>query len=63
MVLVETLERWEAAGGHWRVLERAGGVATVGLCSCDGGEEMHRVRGPESADLIGFLGGRADSTA
>lgn len=37
------LERWIAAGGHWTVLADHGDHVSVGLFTCDGGEEMGRV--------------------
>jgi len=40
---VETLRRWEAFGGVWRVAYRDGSLVTLSLCRCDGGEEVERV--------------------
>jgi hypothetical protein len=40
---IEELRRWQDAGGHCRVLGRSGEEATVGLFTCDGGEEMGQV--------------------
>ncbi|WP_200954444.1 MULTISPECIES: hypothetical protein [unclassified Nocardioides] len=37
------LDRWIASGGHWAVLSEHGERLTVGLFTCDGGEEMERV--------------------
>lgn len=37
------LDRWIASGGHWAVLAESGERLTVGLFTCDGGEEMERV--------------------
>lgn len=37
------LERWIASGGHWKVLTEGDRLVTVGLFSCDGGQEMERV--------------------
>jgi hypothetical protein len=39
---VAALLRWELAGGQWRVLEQHSGEVTIGLFSCDAGEEMDR---------------------
>ncbi|MEP6814576.1 MAG: hypothetical protein ABI873_03370 [Marmoricola sp.] len=39
---VVALLRWELAGGVWRVLDRHEDVVTIGLFSCDAGEEMDR---------------------
>jgi hypothetical protein len=41
---IATLLRWEGGGAVWRVLGRTRGEVTVGLFSCDGGEEMGRLR-------------------
>lgn len=42
------LQRWIASGGHWEVLAERGEEVTVGLFTCDGGEEMDRlVLGPD----------------
>jgi len=57
---VEVLRRWEQSGAVWRVLERSGSSVTVGLFTCDGGEEMGRVVS-SSADLLEFVGDRAGS--
>ncbi len=54
---VETLQRWESAGGHWRVIGRGGGRLTVGLFRCDGGEQVD-VLSSDSASLATFVGGR-----
>ena len=56
----EVIRRWEASGGHWRVLARSDVTVEVGLFSCDAGEEMHRVSGP-TAELAVLLGGRTRS--
>ena len=37
---VSTLLRWELQGGVWRVLGRDGEQVTIGLFTCDAGEEM-----------------------
>ena len=39
---VSKLLRWELQGGVWRVLGRDGEQVTVGLFTCDAGEEMDR---------------------
>jgi hypothetical protein len=64
---VETLRRWEAAGALWRVLGDSGHGLTVGLFSCDGGEEMSRFTSDDPA-LVAFVDGAdgadgADGTA
>ena len=54
---VETLLRWESAGGLWRVIGRGGGRLTVGLFRCDGGEQIDLLRS-DDANLIEFVGER-----
>ncbi len=39
---VSRLNRWELAGGVWRVLGRSDDQVTIGLYTCDAGEEMER---------------------
>lgn len=56
----ETLERWEAFGGVWRVLAADGHAATVSLCRCDGGEEMQRLT-TEDPDLVAWLAEHQES--
>ena len=50
----DRLQRWEDAGGTWRVVSRADGAATIALLTCDGGPEMDRIvsRDPAVLDLI-----------
>ena len=55
--LVAVLQRWESFGGHWRVLARSEDSVTIGLLSCDSGEQMGRVTG-SSADLAGYEASR-----
>ncbi len=43
----DVLGRWLASGGECRVLDERHGELTVALLTCDGGEEMGRVVGPE----------------
>jgi uncharacterized protein len=40
--VVALLQRWEDAGGVWRVIGQEQGAVTVGLYRCDGGEEADR---------------------
>ena len=54
---VALLRRWELFGGRWRVLERTEGVVTLGLFTCDGGQEMSRATAM-SADFDALLDGR-----
>jgi hypothetical protein len=39
---VAKLLRWELQGGVWRVLDKNDVKLTIGLFSCDAGEEMER---------------------
>ena len=51
--LAAVLGRWESFGGHWRVISRSEESVTIGLLSCDSGEQMGRVTG-SSLDLAGY---------
>lgn len=57
---VEILQRWESAGGVWRVIGRGGGHLTVGLFRCDGGEQVDEVRSADET-LLAFVGDRETS--
>ena len=50
----DRLQRWEDAGGTWRVVSRDDGEATIALLTCDGATEMDRIvsRDPAVLDLI-----------
>ena len=52
---VADLERWLASGGEARVLGHDGPDLVVGLVTCDGGEQMGQVIGPET-ELAPLLG-------
>lgn len=54
---VGILQRWESAGGLWRVIGRGGGCLTVGLFRCDGGEQIDLLRS-DNANLLAFVGAR-----
>lgn len=41
--IISTLRRWQDSGGVWRVLDRRGGTATIGLFECTGGSEVDRL--------------------
>lgn len=58
--LVESLLRWQDAGGVWRVVHRGQDSATVALLTCAGGEEVDRVSGDQPAWLA-FLADRDGS--
>ena len=51
------LQRWEASGGHWRVLPGRRGQVVVALERCDGGEEIDRLVS-DDPDLRDYLAGR-----
>ena len=59
---VDQLRRWEDSGALWRVLSRDAHRVTVGLFSCDGGEEVHRLTSDAPA-LLRFVAGRDRSDA
>jgi len=48
------LQRWEAAGAPWRVLGRGRDGLTIGLFSCDGGEEMSRFTS-DQPELVAYV--------
>ena len=61
---VEVLRRWEESGAVWRVLSEGAGHVTVGLLTCDGGEEVARLSCQREV-VAPFLAGRvaSDETA
>lgn len=59
---VDQLRRWEDSGAVWRVLSRDARRVTVGLFSCDGGEEVHRLTSDDPA-LLRYVAGRDTSEA
>ena len=58
--VVAVLSRWELYGGRWQVLARTESDVTVGLFTCDGGQEMSRVTAT-SDDFDAFLSEREGS--
>jgi hypothetical protein len=58
---VADLVRWERSGAVWRVLGRSASGLTIGLFSCDGGEQMDQVTSHDPK-LLGYVGDRASST-
>ncbi len=57
---VEVLRRWEAAGALWRVVSRSPSGLDIALLTCDGGEQVGRVRGADP-ELTGYVGDREAS--
>ena len=57
---LQTLQRWERAGGHWQVLSRSSTGLVISLLRCDGGEEAHRLTTSERA-LADYIGDRESS--
>ncbi len=57
---VAILERWEAAGGTWRVLGRPDDAVTISLCQCDGDAEADRFTST-CPDMARYLAGRTRS--
>lgn len=62
---VESLSRWLAAGGGWRVIVRTPSSLTVALLTCDGGEEMDRIVSSDSSfvDCVASLEASKDNQA
>ena len=59
---LETLRRWESAGGSWYVASRTHDEVTVSLCRCDGGEEAERLVSRDQV-LVRYAASRASSEA
>jgi hypothetical protein len=59
--LVTVLARWEDSGGTWEVLSTTAEWIEIGLFTCDGGEQMSRVRGARTSVLRDYLRGRTKS--
>jgi hypothetical protein len=57
---VSRLLRWELAGGVWRVLGRDEEQVTIGLFTCDAGEEMERFTSTDE-QLLAVVEGRSAS--
>jgi hypothetical protein len=57
---VAVLRRWTDAGAIWRVIFRGPGSVTIGLYTCDGGEEVDQFTSSDST-LLKFVGDRDDS--
>jgi hypothetical protein len=51
------LQRWEDAGGTWRVLSRSANGVVLSLRRCDGGEEVDRITS-DNPQLLEYLGTR-----
>ncbi|MGV1036320.1 MAG: hypothetical protein ACOYD0_04750 [Candidatus Nanopelagicales bacterium] len=51
------LQRWEDAGGTWRILARDRRSVTVSLLRCDGGEEADRFTS-DGRRLLAFIDDR-----
>lgn len=59
---VETLQRWEHAGGHWQALSRSPSGLSVAMLRCDGGEEACRLVSQDPA-LAAYIGDRESSAS
>lgn len=57
---VARLQRWQDSGAIWRVTARRGECMTVGLYTCDGGEEVDRLTS-SARELLRFVGERNTS--
>jgi uncharacterized protein len=58
--VVALLQRWEDAGGVWRVIGQGDGALTIGLYRCDDGEEADRFTSSDPG-LELLLAGRTSS--
>ena len=58
--LVGSLQRWQDSGAIWRVVARGEGRVTVGLFTCDGGEEVERLTSG-AAEVLALVAGRESS--
>ncbi len=56
---VQTLQRWEDAGGTWQVASRTDASLTLALCRCDG-PEADRITSSDP-ELLRFVGERSSS--
>ena len=54
------LQRWQDAGGVWRVVARSPSRVTVALCRCDAGEEVERLTSSHPG-TVALLAGRDSS--
>ena len=52
---LQTLLRWEGAGGTWKLVMAGAELVELALLTCDGGEIMGRLRSTE-ADVKGYVG-------
>jgi len=59
---LDTLRRWEAAGGAWYVASSADDHVTISLCRCDGGEEVDRLTSRDRT-LLEYVAARPSSEA
>lgn len=54
---VQVLRRWEDNGAMWHVLGHHGDAVTIGLFTCDGGEEVSRFTANDPG-LLQFVAAR-----
>jgi hypothetical protein len=54
---VAILSRWQASGAVWRVLGRTGDTISIGLFTCNGGEEVDRLASNDP-QLLQFVADR-----
>lgn len=57
---LDSLRRWEAAGGAWYVTSADATSATISLRRCDGGEEVDRLVASDPV-LLEYVESRASS--
>ena len=49
---VDILQRWELAGGVWRIIGRRAHELTIGLFQCDGGERVDVIRSGDEEPVL-----------
>jgi hypothetical protein len=59
---LDTLRRWEDAGGQWRVVAERKDSVVVALERCDGGEEIDRIEGRDRA-FVEYVTSRGDGSS
>lgn len=58
---LDTLRRWEDAGGTWQFEYRHGDTVGISLRRCDGGEEVERLESSE-IDLVRYVESNGDGS-
>ncbi len=58
---MERLARWRDAGGAWTLTAQTPTSITVGLLTCDGGEEMERIVSDDPA-FVAYVAAASDGS-